>query len=246
MIAAFELDQNSEWNGPAEPTEWRCRLASVTSRPAVGGIVHAHSIYACVLAICRRNVLACHDLMAAFGGTDIRCAAYARCGARELSVHALKAREGGRANQDWVATRRDLKHAMWLPVELETIAKQYDLSRLIDDPMLLNEAEIEVTGQGFSSYGADSANPQRPRRAGSRRRACPSGCRVTAVAFALAKAPRSDPGQRIGPRPHGFSSFPRPRSRRAPPLGPALDGALDASGRRSGAGRNRALYGRSL
>jgi L-fuculose-phosphate aldolase len=176
MIAAFRLDRNGEWSGPAEPsTEWRLHFAIMTSRPAVSGIVHAHSIYATALAICRRSIPACHYLMAAFGGMDIRCAAYARYGTSDLTVHALKALEDRHAcllaNHGMIATGRDLEHAMWLAVELETIAKQYYLSLLIDGPVLLNEAEIEATREGFSSDSGEQPNPQRRGRAGSRRRA---------------------------------------------------------------------------
>jgi hypothetical protein len=42
-----------------------------------------------------------------------------------------------------IATGPDLKKAMWLAVELETIAKQYYLSLAIGGPNILPDAEIE-------------------------------------------------------------------------------------------------------
>ena len=56
--------------------------------------------------------------------------------------------------------------AMWLAVELETIAKQYYHSLLIGGPVLLSEAEIADTAEGFESYGLQEAEaaPERARR----------------------------------------------------------------------------------
>ena len=54
-------------------------------------IVHTHSTFATVLAIARKSIPACHYMIAAFGGIDIRCADYATYGTKELSENALKA-----------------------------------------------------------------------------------------------------------------------------------------------------------
>jgi L-fuculose-phosphate aldolase len=42
---------------------------------------------------------------------------------------------------------------MWRAVELEAIARQYHLSLCIGGPVLLTDAEIAETAQGFTSYG---------------------------------------------------------------------------------------------
>ena len=68
-------------------------------------------------------------MIAASGGPTIRCADYATYGTKELSDAALAALEGRTccllANHGMIATGADLGKAMWLAVELETIAKQY-------------------------------------------------------------------------------------------------------------------------
>jgi L-fuculose-phosphate aldolase len=46
-----------------------------------------------------------------------------------------------------------LDKAMWLAVELETIARQYFLSLSIGGPVLLPDAEIARVMEGFKSYG---------------------------------------------------------------------------------------------
>jgi L-fuculose-phosphate aldolase len=134
------------------------------ARPDVGGIVHTHSTYATVLAIARKSIPACHYMMAAFGGTDIRCAGYARYGTKELSDLAIAALEGRNgcllANHGMIALGANLDKAMWLAVELETIARQYYLSLALGSPCILSDEEIAETARGFSTYGQQAAQPK--------------------------------------------------------------------------------------
>ena len=159
MIATFDLKGTyGTWDGPLKPsTEWRFHLDIMLSRPEVGAIVHTHATYCTVLAIARKSIPACHYMMAAFGGTDVRCADYARYGTEELSAYALKALENRTAcllaNHGMIATGANLEKAMWAAVELETIAKQYYHSLLIGGPVILTDAQIAETMKGFSSYG---------------------------------------------------------------------------------------------
>lgn len=185
MIAAMPLEGTyGDWSGPLMPsTEWRFHLDIMRSRPDVGCVVHTHSTYATVLAIARRSIPACHYMMAAFGGTDIRCSEYARYGTKLLSQYALKALENRHgcllANHGMIATGADLEKAMWLAVELETIARQYYLSLLIGGPVVLSEGEIGETKEGFATYGIqDLPEVPQPRRTSPTRRAAKSARRV--------------------------------------------------------------------
>ena len=74
MIASMPLEgEYGSWDGPLKPsTEWRFHLDIMRGRPDVGSVVHTHSTYATVLAIARKSIPACHYMMAAFGGMDIR------------------------------------------------------------------------------------------------------------------------------------------------------------------------------
>ncbi len=158
-IAAMPLDgKYGSWSGSLNPsTEWRFHLDITKSRPDVGAIVHTHSTYATVLAIARREIPACHYMIAAFGGPTIRCAGYARYGTKELSDLALKALEGRNgcllANHGMIALGANLEKAMWLAVEFETIARQYYLSLALGDPFILSGEQIAETARAFSSYG---------------------------------------------------------------------------------------------
>ena len=93
MIAAMPIDGDyGSWDGPLKPSsEWRFHLDIMRARPDVGAIVHTHSTYATIIAITRREIPACHYMIAAFGGSTIRCAPYARYGTKELSTYAVEA-----------------------------------------------------------------------------------------------------------------------------------------------------------
>jgi L-fuculose-phosphate aldolase len=162
MIASMPLDGvDGAWTGPLRPsTEWRFHLDIMRARPDLGSVVHTHSTYATVLAIARKSIPACHYMVAAFGGNDIRCAGYARYGTKELSELALAALEGRSgcllANHGMIAVGPNLDKAMWLAVELETIARQYYLSLALG-PHILSEEEIAETARGFSTYGLQAA-----------------------------------------------------------------------------------------
>src|SRR4051794_26437602 len=76
MIAAMPIDRDyGSWEGPIKPSsEWRFPLDIMRARPDVGAIVHPHPPYATIIAFPRREIPACHYMIAAFGGANIRCA----------------------------------------------------------------------------------------------------------------------------------------------------------------------------
>ena len=158
-VASMPLGgERDGWTGPLKPsTEWRFHLDILRSRPEAGAVVHAHATYCTTLAILRRPIPAVHYMIAAFGGTDVRCASYHTFGTAELAEAALKALEGRTAcllaNHGMVVVGASLAKAMWLAVELETIAKQYCLSLQVGQPVILGEAEIADTARSFSTYG---------------------------------------------------------------------------------------------
>ncbi len=160
-----------EWTGPRRPSsEWRFHLDIAATRPEVNAVVHTHSTYATTLAICGRTIPACHYMVSVSGGPDIRLADYATYGTEELSRNVLAALDARTccliANHGAIATGPNLKRALWLAVELETLAKQYYLSLAIGGPKLLSDAEIErVAKKSGRGYGPSTAPPAK--RAGS-------------------------------------------------------------------------------
>ena len=161
MIAAMPINgEYGAWHGPLRPsTEWRFHLDIMRARPEVGAIVHTHATYCTVLGIARKEIPACHYMIAAFGGNNVRVADYARFGTAELSAHALVALKDRSAcllaNHGMIATGATLDKAMWQAVELETIARQYYLTLCIGGPVLLSDAQIAETLAAFQGYGLE-------------------------------------------------------------------------------------------
>lgn len=178
MIARMPFGQNDgTWTGPHKPSsEWRMHLDILRARPEDGAVVHAHSVYATALSMLREEIPAAHYMIAAFGGPNVRCTAYAPYGTQELSdlvVEGLRERHGVLLGQHgMVVTGRDLGQAMWRAVELETLAKMYVVARSIGRPHILPDEEIALTVERFKSYGYQSeavaalgaATPEKRRR----------------------------------------------------------------------------------
>ncbi len=120
-------------------------------------MVHTHAPFCTTLAMARREIPACHYMIAAFGGSPIRCAPYALYGTAALAALALQALEGRSAcllaNHGMIVVGTTLAKAMWLAVELEALARQYYQSLLIGGPHLLTDAEMTDALATFSGYG---------------------------------------------------------------------------------------------
>jgi L-fuculose-phosphate aldolase len=150
--------KGDKWNGALAPSsEWRFHLRILQDRPEVGSVVHTHSTYATTLAICNKPIPAIHYMVAAAGGPDVRVAPYATYGTEELSDLAMKALEGRTCcllrNHGVIATGSDVRRALWLAVEIETLARQYYLSLALDNAQVLPDAEITRVIEKFKNYG---------------------------------------------------------------------------------------------
>src|SRR5919108_4894445 len=158
-IARMPIDgEYGSWTGPMQPSsEWRFHLDIMRARPEVGSVVHTHSTYATTLAICGKEIPAIHYMVAAAGGPSIPVAPYATYGTKELSEHAIKALEGRTCcllrNHGVIATGANLKRALWLAVEIETLARQYYLSLALGGAQILPADEIARVVEKFKNYG---------------------------------------------------------------------------------------------
>jgi L-fuculose-phosphate aldolase len=153
----IEGDYGSSDGALKPSTEWRFHLDILRARPEVNAVVHCHSNYATALAICHKPLPAVHYMIAAAGGPTIRVADYATFGTKELSANALKALEGRTCcllgNHGQIATGPTLERALWLAVELETLAKQYTLTLIIGGAHILPDDEIALVVEKFQIYG---------------------------------------------------------------------------------------------
>lgn len=146
--------------GMVPSTEWRFHLDIVNHYHNVGAIVHTHSIYATILAICHKPIPAVHYMVAAAGGPTIRCGDYATFGTEKLSKIAIKALKDRTccllANHGVIATGPNLAKALWLAKEVEVLAQQHVFSSLLGDAKLLPDAEIQHVMEKFRDYGLKS------------------------------------------------------------------------------------------
>jgi L-fuculose-phosphate aldolase len=139
-------------------SEWRFHLDILRARPDVNAVVHAHPPYATTLAIMGREIPPVHYMVAVAGGDSIRCAPYATFGTEELSRHAVSALKDRLAcllaHHGMIAIGPSLPKAMWLAVEVETLARQYHGCLQIGTPPLLSKAEIQNVLSRMAGYGS--------------------------------------------------------------------------------------------
>jgi L-fuculose-phosphate aldolase len=57
------------------------------------------------------------------------------------------------ANHGVIATGPNLRRALWLAGEVETLARQYILSLLLGGPNLLSDDEVARVAERFRGYG---------------------------------------------------------------------------------------------
>src|SRR5262249_3446683 len=142
-------------------SEWRFHLDILRSRKDVDAVVHAHPPYATMIAIMGREIPPIHYMIAAAGGASIRCAPYATYGTPELSQHAVKALQGRFAcllgHHGMIAIGSSLDKALWLAVEVETLARQYLGCLRPGRAPLLPADEIERVRIKMSDYGLSDA-----------------------------------------------------------------------------------------
>ena len=138
-------------------SEWRFHRDILRARPEVNAVVHAHPPYATIVAIMGKEIPPIHYMIACAGGDTIRCAPYATFGTEALSKHAVAALEDRSAcllaHHGMIAIGPSLDKAMWLAVEVETLARQYHGCLQIGTPPLLSKAEIENVRGRMAGYG---------------------------------------------------------------------------------------------
>jgi len=138
-------------------SEWRFHRDILRDRPDVNAVVHAHPTYATILAIMGLEIPPIHYMVAVAGGPTIRCAPYAIFGSEELSQNAVAALEGRQAclleHHGAIAVGTSLAKAMWLAVEVETLARQYHGCLQVGTPRLLSEAQIAAVSAKLGTYG---------------------------------------------------------------------------------------------
>jgi L-fuculose-phosphate aldolase len=141
----------------APSSEWRFHRDILAARPDVGVVLHVHSMFATTLACLGRDIPSFHYMVAVAGGDTIRCAPYATFGTEELSRHAVAGLDGRKAcllaNHGMIALGSDLRSALKLAVEVETLAAMYWRALQVGEPTILDAAEMSRVLVKFKDYG---------------------------------------------------------------------------------------------
>lgn len=155
-----EMDFSGTYTGKHLPSsEWRFHRDILRARDDVEVVLHCHSIYATTLACHHRPIPSFHYMTAVAGGTNIRCAPYATYGTQQLSEYALEALEGRLAcllgQHGQISLGRNLEHALWLAIEVETLSRLYVQALTLGDPPILSDEEMARVLQQMKqmSYG---------------------------------------------------------------------------------------------
>jgi L-fuculose-phosphate aldolase len=153
-----EMDFSGMVLGAGKPSsEWRFHRDILAARTEIGAVVHTHSRYATSLACLQRDIPAFHYMIAAAGGETIRCTPYALFGTQELSDLALQALIDRKAcllgNHGMIALGADLKAALALTLEVESLAQQYWTALQLGEPNILSSQQMQAVMEKFKTYG---------------------------------------------------------------------------------------------
>ncbi|MDI2091224.1 class II aldolase/adducin family protein [Commensalibacter oyaizuii] len=155
-IVRLEMDGTSK--GLFKPSsEWRFHLDIMKSRPEVNAVVHTHAIYSTIISILGMEIPAIHYMVGVAGGDNIRCAPYATFGSEALSKNAVEALKGRKAclleHHGMIAVGANLSKALWLAVEVETLARQYHGILQLGKVRTLPKEEMAKISDQISNYG---------------------------------------------------------------------------------------------
>lgn len=154
-IVAMNLE--GEWEDSIKPSsEWRFHRDIYRQRADAQAILHAHPVFCATLACLGKSIPAFHYMVAAAGGRDIRCAAYATFGTQELSDHVLAAMTDRKAclmaNHGLLCLERDLPRALALAIEIEQLAQVYHQCLAVGEPVVLDDEEMKRVLEKFQHY----------------------------------------------------------------------------------------------
>ncbi len=154
-----EMGWDGTYVGRRPSSEWRFHRDILKARPDMDVVLHCHSSYATAVACHHRDIPAFHYMVGVMGGTTLRCARYATFGTQALSDAALAALEGRKAcllgQHGQISLGRTLEAALWMAVEVETLARMYVQALALGEPPVLSDDEMErvIAQMTRMSYG---------------------------------------------------------------------------------------------
>ncbi|WP_103173649.1 L-fuculose-phosphate aldolase [Paracoccus sp. SY] len=156
------MNWDATYEGEVQPSsEWRFHRDILKARPDLNAVVHTHSTHATALSILGRDIPAIHYVIAAAGGSTIRCAPYELFGTQELADQVIVALKDRRAclmaHHGVIAAHVNIARALALAVTVEELAKQYLLCLPLGEPPALSDEQIAEVLVKFKTYGQQSS-----------------------------------------------------------------------------------------
>ncbi|MCB6179344.1 class II aldolase/adducin family protein [Rhodobacter sp. Har01] len=171
-----DMAWDGTYAGRRPSSEWRFHRDILKARPDVDVVLHCHSTYATSVACHHRTIPAFHYMVGVMGGTTLRCAAYATFGTQALSDAAIEALQDRKAcllgQHGQISLGKTLDAALWMAVEVETLARMYQQACVLGEPPVLSDEEMArvIAQMQRMSYGLGpeeegSNDVARPRKA---------------------------------------------------------------------------------
>ena len=155
-IVIIDVDGNVIEGNRTPSSEWAMHVMPYKYRDDIDAVIHAHTMYATVMACLRQELPATH-YMIAVAGESVRVAEYATYGSPELAKNAFEAMKDRKAvilaNHGILAGANDLLNAFNIVEEIEYCSEIYVKARSIGKPVVLPAEEMTLMAEKFKTYG---------------------------------------------------------------------------------------------
>ena len=155
-IVIIDVDGNVIEGNRVPSSEWAMHVMPSKYRDDIDAVIHAHTMYATVMACLREDLPATH-YMIAVAGENVRVAKYATYGSPELAQNAFEAMKDRKAvilaNHGILAGANDLLNAFNIIEEVEYCAEVYTKAKAIGEPVILPHEEMTLMAEKFKTYG---------------------------------------------------------------------------------------------
>ncbi len=126
-------------------------------RDDIKAVVHAHSMYSTVLATLGWELPASNYYIGLVGGKNVRSGEYKSYGTEELAEETFKAMENRYAafmgNHGLIAGSGTIQNAFNIADETERMAEIYYKAKLLGEPKILPDDEVDLMLEKFKTYG---------------------------------------------------------------------------------------------
>lgn len=159
-IVIMTLDGDIVEGEQTPSSEWVMHKIFYENREDIDAMIHAHTMYATVMATLRWDLPPSH-YMVAVAGKNVRVADYATYGTPELAENAYEAMKDRRAvllaNHGIIAGAQDLLNAFNIVEEVEYCSEVHIKAKSVGEPVILDDAEMTHMLERFETYGQRKA-----------------------------------------------------------------------------------------